>query len=101
MKPIRLRKKGDLVGIKVETSVRLHNGFMEIPKGTICTVTDSFKGYSLTSAPCPTCGVRVSIGNVPRHELRPRFDLTDLEEANRVRKSSWRKSIEPFEEGMV
>lgn len=64
---VRMR---DLVGRKVKTVRAMHNGFMAIPAGTICTISGWWRsGVSLTSEPCAHCGVKVSISRVGRSDV--------------------------------
>lgn len=57
--------KRDFVGRTVRTKRELQNGFMTIPVGTICRVDRRPNvGASLTSDPCPHCGMKVNVGRV-------------------------------------
>jgi nitrite reductase/ring-hydroxylating ferredoxin subunit len=59
----------DLVGRKVKTNVELENRLQVIPAGTICTIDKKDGGFSLTSAACPHCGVKICIGKVPPQDV--------------------------------
>jgi hypothetical protein len=55
--------------IIVRTNVVLHNGVIEIPVGTKCTITDKRGGFTLKSEPCKLCGVSIFITKVPPKKL--------------------------------
>lgn len=50
--------------VKVITKVKMQNGFMEIPAGTVCRIVQKYGGFSLKSEPCGKCGIRVFISRV-------------------------------------
>lgn len=58
---------------KVITGIKMQNGNMTIPKGSICKITRKFKGFSLESLPCEKCGVRIRITQVSHIDV----DLLD------------------------
>ena len=58
-----------LKGRKVRVNRELRNGMMVIPEGAIATIDDKHGGFSLTSDPCPHCGVRISISKVPPQDI--------------------------------
>ena len=60
----RLRLKRDWIGGYVQTRRKMQNGYVVIPAGTICEVTDSYRGLALTSAPCEHCGMQARISRV-------------------------------------
>ena len=51
-------------GRKVRSLRDMRNGYAELPAGTIFTITGKYKGFSLVSDPCATCGVKIHIGRV-------------------------------------
>jgi hypothetical protein len=59
----------DWIGKTVRTTEVLKNGWMEIPIGTVCAVTDARSGLRLCTDPCAHCGVRVYINKVPPHTV--------------------------------
>jgi hypothetical protein len=50
--------------VTVRTNRVLRNGWMEIPAGTLCRITDKRGGFKLETEPCKCCGVRVYISKV-------------------------------------
>lgn len=86
MEPFALKRKMDWVGLKVESTVQLRNGLGDIPKGAIFEVHSSRHKANLWSVQCPTCGVRFSIYGVDTAELIPRFDLTIIDDLNKIRR---------------
>jgi hypothetical protein len=57
------------MGKKVRTLIKMQNGFMVIPEGSICTITRKYQGFNLTSEPCEHCGVRIRISRVHRRDV--------------------------------
>ena len=67
-KEYRKRTLAQWKKVKVETIVPLRNGYMEIPVGTVCSITDKHGGFTLKTDACPTCGIHVFIRKVtPAH----------------------------------
>lgn len=63
-KKLQLR---DYVGRKVRTLRELRNSLCSIPKGTVCTVTSTWRsGVMLRGEACRKCGVEVYIAQVHR-----------------------------------
>lgn len=58
------RTNAEWEGTTVRTRREITNGFMTIPAGAVCTIHAKFKGFTLRSEPCATCGVRVSVSRV-------------------------------------
>ena len=56
----------DWPGTRVKTLTPLTNAYMGIPAGTVCTVTEKYGAFKLTSDPCPKCGAKMFISRVPR-----------------------------------
>ncbi len=57
------------IGKKVRTTIKLQNGLLVIPPGSICTITRKFGGFNLVSEPCEHCGVRIRISRVPHIDV--------------------------------
>jgi len=57
------------IGKKVRTLIKMQNGWAVIPADSICTITRKFNGFSLTSEPCPKCGIRIRISRVHRRDV--------------------------------
>ena len=60
---------------KVETFVSMRNGMIEIPVGTICSITDKRGGFTLKTDACPSCGVRIFIRKVNPTNVEVQFDV--------------------------
>lgn len=86
MDPFPLKRKKDWTGLKVESRTALQNGLGRLPAGAIFVVRASHHKTNLESVRCPHCGVQFFIRGVDTSELIPRFDLTDIEEMNKVRR---------------
>lgn len=56
--------KRDWKGLVVRSRRPIHNGWVEIKRGSILTVTYARGWMSLTTEPCPACGVKVFISRV-------------------------------------
>ena len=56
-------------GRTVVATSELGNAWMVIPSGTYCVVKRKYKGLSLETDPCPECGVRLKISEVPYSNL--------------------------------
>lgn len=59
----------ELVGRKVKTLEPMANGKMEIPAGTVCTITRKWGGFNLKAEPCESCGVSVYITRVSPEQV--------------------------------
>lgn len=57
------------MGRKVRTLIKMQNGLMVIPAGSICEITRKFDGFNLTADPCLNCGVRIRITRVHRRDV--------------------------------
>jgi hypothetical protein len=62
--------KRDYKGFKIKTIRALKNGFMEIPEGCICTITEGRSYWvSFSTEPCPHCGVKILMRKVSRENV--------------------------------
>ncbi len=61
--------KRDWVGRKVRALSALSSGRLAIPEGRILTVQRNWKGLTLVTDPCPSCGVRIYITRVSVHSV--------------------------------
>ncbi len=64
----RLRTR-EVVGRKVRTLRPLTNRQIEVPTGTVLTITEKSGGYTLKAPACDTCGVSVYIAKVTPYLL--------------------------------
>jgi hypothetical protein len=63
-KPKWPKLKRDYDGLLVKVIKTLKNGYVEVPAGTICKITNAHGGLDLISMPCPSCGIKVIIRKV-------------------------------------
>ena len=62
------RTEAQWKGVKVRTLCDMHNGIINIPKGTVCQIYGKSGGFSLETEPCKRCGVSIFIKKVaPRY----------------------------------
>lgn len=61
----------DWVGMTVETTRDIANGWGTIPAGTRCVVTYAYAGLSLRCDPCECCGAQMTIKSVSSSAVRP------------------------------
>ncbi len=59
----------DLVGRLVRTLKPMKNGFVNIPSGTLCTITRKWSGLKLETQACLHCGVSVYITKVDPNKV--------------------------------
>lgn len=63
------RTEKQFLGKKVRSTRPLSNGHAKLPSGTVFTIERKFKGFSLRSEPCASCGVQIRITRVPERDV--------------------------------
>lgn len=84
----RKHKREWFIGKKVRTLRTLRSRAIEIPKGTICEITDKFGGFGIRANPCSCCGVGIFMKKIPPEDViltgnndTHLIELTDRREA--------------------
>ncbi len=55
--------------LRLRLKIKIRNGNMEVPAGTVVTVTNKLKGWTIKTDPCKCCGVSVYVSRVSHFDL--------------------------------